>query len=110
MRRNLGMFGGGLKAAHSHPDETIQVGDRQIRCLVVGFGMQDYARSAPNPEILPYDEKVWIDNPPMLIDRTELTEERRTFGTIGKGVVSHSVVAVDSPVVSLDEPIPDDAF
>jgi thiol-disulfide isomerase/thioredoxin/outer membrane lipoprotein-sorting protein len=110
MRRNLGLFGDRLNSAHFHPEETIQVGDRQIRCFVVGFGLQDYLTSAQNPEISIYYEKVWIDKARMLIVRTELTEERRPFGTTVKGVVSHGVQTVDYPVVSLDEPIPDDAF
>jgi len=110
MRRNLGLFGDHLNAAHFYPDETIQVGDRQIRCFVVGFGSQDYPKSSYDLGNSTQDEKVWIDKARMLIVRTETTSDYRTFGTIGKGVVSHAVRTVDYPTVSLDEPLPDDAF
>jgi thiol-disulfide isomerase/thioredoxin/outer membrane lipoprotein-sorting protein len=110
MRRELGTFGGGLQSAHLQPEETIQAGGRQIRCLVIGFGIPDYRNTTQNPEFLTHDQKVWIDKARLVIVRTELTEDRRIFGSIGKGIVEHGVVTVDYPIVSLDESIPDDAL
>lgn len=111
MRRNLGLLGDHLNAAHFHPEETIQVGDRKVRCVVVGFNYpQDYPMSPHEPGNSTYNEKVWIDKARMLIVRTEITSDYRTLGTIGKVGASRGVTTVDYPVVSLDDPIPEDAF
>jgi thiol-disulfide isomerase/thioredoxin len=108
MRRMLGLLGTYLKTAHARGVETIQIGDRRISCFVISFGPEDYPEH--DPGVTTYEEKIWIDQSRKLIVKTERTSEGRPLGTTVHGMVFHNLETVTYPLVTLDEPIPEDAF
>jgi thiol-disulfide isomerase/thioredoxin len=109
VRRNLGMLTNTLKIAHWKPDETIAIGDKKIACLVVSFTPQDYSNYDPNAGST-FEEKIWIDKTRTVIVKTEQVFEARVPARAAHGIAQHTVETVTYPVVSLDEPIPADAF
>ena len=107
LRRILGLLGNHLKTAHWKPEEKVRIGNRQIDCLVVGFGAVDWPGWDFQGSM--FEETVWIDKARKLIVKTERVSDGRP-GEAPHAPIQHSVETVVYPVVSLDEPIPDDVF
>jgi len=107
LRSNLGFLGDRLKTAHWRPEETVLISNQKIACLIVSFGSEDYpSRDSQGGS---FEERVWIDKERKLIVKTERVSEGKVSGA-SHADTRHTTETVIYPVMSLDEPIPDEAF
>jgi outer membrane lipoprotein-sorting protein len=109
--KSLVVIADSLKSAHFLPEETIDIGGRTIRCVVVGFGSADSLKQSP---VGIMTTTVWIDKEKMTIVKQVSVGDSVTpwtpNGPPRHGIVTHHMTTSTYLVAALDEPIPESVF
>jgi len=107
MRQSIGTIALSLKAAHWQSDQVITLADKSIDCWRISFRDEDHYSYTPTPNAPASETTYWIDKSRRLIVKSERpsTSKRGPYGDPLRATVTYTY-----PVVSLDEPIADDAF